>query len=108
MLLLASRGQLQGQGVIVCQKWRPRGDIDDVVAALSRNGTEHTFYLCGHPGFMAEMVPALKQKGLEYWEQDPSCTQLAVFTHDLSNRWNTRSAWPAVSYVLCMLYSIVA
>jgi hypothetical protein len=50
------------------------------------------------PGFMAEMVPALKQKGQECW--GTSCSQLAVFTHHLSNRWNTRSALLAVSAVL--------
>jgi nitric oxide dioxygenase len=51
--------------------------IDDVVAAAVENGTEHTFYLCGPPGFMAEMLPALKQKGCKHVEHEVFGPQLA-------------------------------
>ena len=51
--------------------------IDDVVAAALENGTEHTFYLCGPPGFMAEMVPALKKKGCKHVEHEVFGPQLA-------------------------------
>jgi nitric oxide dioxygenase len=50
--------------------------MHELVAAAVENGTEHTFYVCGPPGFMGEMVAALEQEGCQDVEHEVFGPQL--------------------------------